>query len=445
MTIYALASGRGKAGIAVIRLSGARAARAVETLTKAPPPEAGTARLRRIVDPETGDEIDRGLVLFFQSPQSYTGEDVAEIHVHGGPAVVNGVLRALGEIEGLRPAEGGEFTRRAFENGKLDLTRAEAIVDLVNAETEGQRRQALRQMEGALGELYEEWRSAMLRDLAWIEAVIDFPEEDVPAEVPDSIWKGLETVRDAVEAHLADRGAGERVREGFRVAIVGPPNVGKSSLLNALARRDAAIVSDIAGTTRDVVEVHLEIGGYLMTLADTAGLRESEDPIEREGTRRARDVARRADVALIVRDASLLKENPAEEGIESAERWIVWNKIDLVTGREFKNLAVRDDGGIFLSAKTGGGLSVLEKKLADFVESQGYGGAGEVMLTRARHRNALELALDHLKQALEDRSRGLELIAEDIRLAARGLGRITGRVDVEDLLDVVFRDFCIGK
>ena len=445
MTIYALASGRGKAGIAVIRLSGPRVGAAIEALTGKPAPQAGTMKLRVIRDPDTGEEIDRGLVLLFKGPNSYTGEDVAEFHVHGGPAVVNRLLEALGKVEGLRPAEGGEFTRRAFENGRLDLTRAEAIGDLVNAETEGQRRQALRQMEGALGDLYEGWRAAIMKDLAWIEAVIDFPEEEVPVEVPDQIWASLAKLRERIEDHLADKRSGERVREGFRIAIVGPPNVGKSSLLNALAKRDAAIVSDIAGTTRDVVEVHLEIGGYLMIVSDTAGLRDSEDPIEREGTRRARDVARKADVALLVRDASKLNETPPEEAIDCTERWVVWNKVDLLRGGDFKKLAMRDDDGVFVSAKTGGGIVALEERLAEFVDHQGFSGGGEVVLTRTRHRRALEEASKRLGEALADRDRDLELIAEDIRLSARSLGRITGRVDVEELLDVVFRDFCIGK
>ncbi len=445
MTIYALASGRGKAGIAVIRLSGPRVAAAVEDLTGKGAPEAGRVSLRAIRDPGSGEEIDRGLVLFFKGPQSYTGEDVAEFHVHGGPAVVARLLEILGRIEGLRPAEGGEFTRRAFENGRLDLTRAEAVGDLINAETEGQRRQALRQMEGALGELYEGWRSAIVKDLAWIEAVIDFPEEEVPVEVPDQIWSSLGKLSAAIENHLADGHVGERVREGFRIAIVGPPNVGKSSLLNALARREAAIVSEIAGTTRDVVEVRLEIGGFLMTVADTAGLRESEDPIEREGTRRAREVARRADIALLVRDASKLRESPPEEVVDCTERWVVWNKVDLLRGGDFRELAMRDDEGVFVSAKTGGGIAALEQRLAEFVEHQNIGGGGEVVLTRERHRRALEEASDRLREALSDRSRDLELIAEEVRLSARSLGRITGRVDVEDVLDVVFRDFCIGK
>jgi len=445
MTIYALASGRGKAGIAVIRVSGPNAGAAIEALTKTFVPPPATARLRKIVDPRTDTEIDRGLVIFFPGPESYTGEDIAEFQVHGGAAVVAAVLDALGGVDGLRPAEAGEFTRRAFENGRLDLTRAEAVADLINAETEGQRRQALRQMEGAQAKVYEAWRSAILKCLAWIEAVIDFPEEETPEQIPEDVWTRLSGLRKEISEKLADSGVGERIRSGFRVAIVGPPNVGKSSVLNALAKRDAAIVSDIAGTTRDVVEVHLEIGGFLMIVADTAGLRESEDPIEREGTRRARETARRADVALVVRDASKMAQTPGEETIEAEERWIVWNKVDLVRGESFKRLAKGEDDGILTSAISGGGIPALEKRLVEYVEAQGFGGAGDAVITRARHRKALEAAIGHLDDALADRGRDLELIAEDIRLAARDLGRITGQVDVEDLLDVVFRDFCIGK
>ena len=445
MTIYALASGRGKAGIAVIRVSGPKSGAAIEALTETFIPPPGTARLRKIIDPRNNAEIDRGLVLFFPGPDSYTGEDIAEFHVHGGTAVIAAVLGGLGAVEGLRPAEPGEFTRRAFENGRLDLTRAEAVADLINAETEGQRRQAVRQMEGAQAKIYEAWRAAILKNLAWIEAVIDFPEEETPEQVPDDVWRGLERLKTEIDAKLGDSGVGERVRSGFRVAIVGPPNVGKSSLLNALAKRDAAIVSDIAGTTRDVVEVHLEIGGFLMIVADTAGLRESDDPIEREGTRRARETARRADVALVVRDASKKGATPSEESIEAEERWIVWNKVDLLRGEDFKRLAKAEDDGIFTSAATGGGIAALEERLTEFVEAQGYGGAGDAVITRARHRRALEAAVGHLDEVLADRRRDLELIAEDVRLASRELGRIIGRVDVEDVLDVVFRDFCIGK
>jgi tRNA modification GTPase len=449
MTIYALGSGRGKAGIAIVRVSGPKAGPAVEALTKSYVPPPATARLRKIVDPGTGEEIDRGLVLFFQGPETYTGEDVAEFHVHGGPAVVGAVLGALGRVDGLRPAEPGEFTRRGFENGRLDLTRAEAIGDLVNAETENQRRQALRQMEGAQGRLYEGWRGEILKSLAWIEAVIDFPDEKAAEEDSEEVlgnaWNRLDRLKGEIEEHLEDGRVGERVREGFRVAIVGPPNVGKSSLLNALARREAAIVSDIAGTTRDVVEVRLEIGGFLMTVADTAGLRESVDPIEQEGTRRARAAARHADVALVVRDAGNQENAPAEEDIEAEERWIVWNKVDLLRGEAFKRLSKTDDGGIFVSAVTGGGISGLEKRLVEFVEAQGLGDSGDAVITRARHRKALESAVAHLGTALEDPEQELELTAEEVRLAARDIGRITGRVDVEDLLDVVFRDFCIGK
>jgi tRNA modification GTPase len=444
-TIYALSSGRGKAAIAVLRVSGPESARAVEVLTGKPAPAPRFAALRILKDPETAEEIDQALVLYFRGPKSETGEDMAEFHVHGGAAVVASGLEALGRIPGLRPAEAGEFTRQAFENSRLDLTRVEAIADLVNAETEAQRRQALRQMAGGLDTLYEGWRSEILKHLAWIEAVIDFPEEEVPETVPDEVWSALEKLRWEIAGHLADRGVGERIREGFRIAIVGPPNVGKSSLLNALARRDAAIVSDIAGTTRDVVEVHLEIGGFVMTIADTAGLRESGDPIEREGARRAREAAKRADVTLVVRDVSRRRETIPEESIESDEKWLVWNKVDLLRGGDFKDLATGPDDGIFVSALTGGGIAGLEARLQEFVENQGFDGADGVVLTRARHRSALEGARAHLDEALVDRTRGLELIAEDIRLAARDLGRITGRVDVEDLLDVVFRDFCIGK
>lgn len=439
-TIFAPATAPGRGGVAVIRVSGPAAGRAVESLGSGPLPPARLATLARLTDPAGGEHIDTGLVLWFPAPRSFTGEDVAEFHVHGGRAVTAALLDALGRLPGLRPAEPGEFSRRAFENGKFDLTEAEAVADLVDAETSAQRRQALRQMEGELGRLYEGWRERLVRALAYAEADIDFPEEDLPSGLPDAVRPVLEALAFEIADHLADGGRGERLREGIAIAILGPPNAGKSSLLNALARRDAAIVSERAGTTRDVVEVHLDLGGYPVLVADTAGLREADDEIEGEGIRRALLRAERADLKLAVFDATVLPAVDERTAALIDERTIVVvNKADRVADLDPSTVA---PGAFLVSAATGQGLPALLGRLAGLVEER-FGLGGGPALTRARHRSALEECREALARAL---SAGYaELAAEDMRLAVRALGRITGRVDVEELLDVIFRDFCIGK
>ncbi len=436
-TIYALSSAGGRAGVAVIRVSGPAVSDVVEALTggKSPPPRE--AALRRLVDPANGAALDRALVIRFAGPHSFTGEDVAEFHVHGGRAVVEGVLSALGRLSDLRAALPGEFTRRAFENGKLDLTEAEGLADLIDAETEAQRRQALRQMEGALGQLYEGWRGRLIRVLAYAEAEIDFADEDIPGDLMKRLGPEIEALAGEIQSHLDDGRRGERLREGVEVAIVGPPNVGKSSLLNRLAGRDAAIVSDEAGTTRDVLEVRLDLGGVPVTLADTAGLREAEGAIEKEGIRRGLAKAQSADMRLVMVAA---KRGGGVEGdfdlAQSGDLRIV-NKADMGDGVS---------GALAISALTGAGIEALVAALTERVSAL-FGASEHPVITRARHREGLEACVVELGRAraglMEERSG--ELVAEDLRLAARSLGRITGRVDVEDLLDVVFRDFCIGK
>lgn len=441
-TIFALATAPGLAGIAVLRLSGRDAGSALERLAGSLP-EPRRVALRRFRDPCTGETIDTGLALWLPGPASYTGEDMAELQVHGGRAVPGALLKALGAIPGLRLAEPGEFTRRAFENGKLDLTEAEAIADLVHAETEAQRRQAQRQLAGELGRLYESWRARLLTLLAHWEAAIDFPDE-VADEAGLEVAGELSRLREEIAAHLADGRRGERLREGLSVAIVGPPNAGKSSLLNWLARRDAAIVSASAGTTRDVVEVHLDLGGYPVTLADTAGLRGAADEVEAEGIRRALDRAAAADLRIVVLDAS--GGEPLTEPLKGQlgpDAIVIANKSDLVpSSRELTPPAE-----LAVSVRTGAGMPALLERLENEVRNRLGGGSGGPVLTRARHRHALEECLASLERALSSLGeRALpELLAEDLRLAVRNLGRITGKVDVETMLDIVFREFCIGK
>lgn len=433
-TIFALSSGRGRAGVAVIRVSGPQAGLAVEALTGAELPEPRLAALRQFFAAD-GALIDEGLVLWFPAPASFTGVDVAEFHVHGGRAVVAAMLQALDALPGLRPAEAGEFTRRAVENGKFDLTQAEALADLINAETEAQRRQAVRQYGGALAALYEDWRTRLIRAAAWAEAAIDFSDEEIPADALASARTQVTEILGEIRGHLNDDRRGEILRDGFYLTVIGPPNSGKSSLINALARRDVAIVSDIPGTTRDVVEVHLDLGGYPVILADTAGLRASADAIESEGVRRALERAESADAVLLLLDAAA--EHPfagLPDAAQTSATLPVWNKIDLPH-------PARD--GLAISVKTGQGLDALLAALADLVRTSTGSGDTSPPLTRQRHRRALTDASEALTRALA--ADAPELIAEELRLALRALGRITGRVDIEDLLDVVFRDFCIGK
>lgn len=439
-TIYALATAPGRAGVAVLRISGAQAGAALTALTGKPLPAPRLATLRRLIDPQTGEGLDQALLLWFPGPASFTGEDVAELHLHGGRAVTAGVAAALSGLPGLRPAEAGEFTRRAFAAGKLDLTGVEGLADLVDAETAAQRRQALRQMGGALARRVEGWRDRLLRLLAHAEADIDFPDEDLPGGLAEGVAVGVRDLADALSAALADGHRGERLRDGLHVVIVGAPNVGKSSLLNALARRDAAIVSHLAGTTRDVVEVHLELGGYPVILADTAGLRDGGDVIEQEGMARARARAEDADIVLAVVDAARLPAvEPETLALLDQRSLLLVNKCDLAATIPVE---VAGRPTLALSARSGEGLDRLLAALSARC-AELFAGAQDGAITRARHRAALEECRDRLQDAL--RAPAPELAAEDLRLAARGLGRITGRVDVEDLLDVIFRDFCIGK
>ncbi len=434
-TIFALSTAPGRAGIAVVRVSGTGAREAWRALTASAVPEPRRAVLRRIRD-QDGEHIDEALALFFAGPASATGEDVVEFHLHGGRAISEAVLRALSQVPGLRAAEAGEFTRRAVLAGKLDLTQAEALADLIDAETEAQRKQALRQYEGGLAALYEGWRAELIRVAAWAEAAIDFPDEDLPQDLDAKLHAPITALLHDMRAHLDDSRAGEIVREGVMLTIIGAPNAGKSSLLNALAKRDVAIVSETPGTTRDVVEVRLDLGGVLVHCADTAGLREARDTIEAEGVRRALARAADSDMTLLVLDGSAA-DPFAGLGAEVVARatLTVWNKRDLAWP------CPRD--GLAISARTGEGLEALTARLSEQVQNRLARRTADAPMTRARHREGVTQAVAALARA--EQATAPELVAEDLRLALRALGRITGRVDIEELLDVVFRDFCIGK
>ena len=420
-----------------------------------------------------GAPIDDALVLWFPAPASATGEDVAELHVHGSQAVIAALFAELQKIDGVRPAEAGEFTRRSFENGKLDLTEVEGLADLIDADTEMQRRQALRQLKGFLGKRVEAWRAKIIEACALIEADIDFSDEgDVPDELLQPALQVAEALRGEIQESLGKSARSERLREGLVVAIAGPPNAGKSTLLNRLANREAAIVSPHAGTTRDVIEVHLDLGGYPLVLIDTAGIRDSDDPVEQEGVRRARDRAGQADLVLWLMDATAADEARGEEF--GAEVWTVLNKTDLVAGQGTSPNSVHScesgdpeprggraaalartgsplrrgragEGRLFaISAETGQGVGALTGALAEFAAS--YFGAGEsALVSRARHRALLQQAADALGRAGQSRALGEEIVAEELRAAAGALGRLIGRVDVEDVLSKIFKDFCIGK
>ena len=440
-TIFALSSGGGRAAIAVIRVSGHAAAEALTRIGGRPLPEPRRATLRRFREPATGAAIDRGLALWFPAPASATGEDMSEFHLHGGPAVIAALCDALAAIPGLRPAEPGEFTRRAFEAGRLDLTEAEGIADLVAAETEAQRRQALAQMEGGLHRLYDGWRARLMALRANVEAAIDFSDQELGDDPLAAAAPGLGALEAEVAAHLDDARRGERLREGFCIAIVGAPNAGKSSLLNRLAGRDAAIVSTRAGTTRDVVEVRLDLGGWPLTLADTAGLRESRDEIESEGVRRALARAASADLSLVVFDGALWPEADAQSlALLGDDALAVLNKTDLLS--DAAPTAIAGHAVLGVSCLTGAGIDALLETLTEEIARR-YPAGGAPALTRARHRQAVVECRDALARAIAGPAD--ERLAEELRLAAHALGRITGRVDVEAMLDLVFRDFCIGK
>jgi tRNA modification GTPase len=450
-TIFALSSGQPPAAIAVVRICGPQTRVALEKLMGGLP-EPRRATLARVRDPASGEVIDEALALWFPGPRSETGEDMAELQLHGGRAIVAAVLEALGKIEGCRPAEPGEFTRRAFANGRLDLTAVEGLADLIAADTAAQRRQAFRQLKGLIGDRAEVWRRQIIEALALVEVRIDFSDEaDVPENLIAPALHAAQQLRDEIAAKLAGGGHAERLRDGLVVAIAGPPNAGKSTLLNRLARREAAIVSPYPGTTRDVIEVHLDLAGYPLTLLDTAGIRDSTDPVEQEGVRRARARAEAADLVLWVSDTSASGKtaDDADKMIGKSINWMVNNKTDLAGDKLWKVSESQFGRGtkrsFAISAATGMGVDGLVEALRAFA-SDFFASTEAPVTTRARHRAALERTVAALDRAAGEGESGREeIVAEELRLAATELGRLTGRVDVEDILDVIFRDFCIGK
>jgi len=443
MTIYALSTGSGISGIAIIRVSGPDTKEVIKKLTNSTLPKPRQATKKKFNKINTNELIDEGILLWFPGPESYTGEDMAEIHVHGSRAVIEAIQDTISSIENCRLAEPGEFTKIAFQNGKINLLKAESISDLISSETEIQRQQAIKIMSGKSSEKFNLIREKLLKILSNVEAKIDFPEDDLPKDVVKSIKIESKNIRDEIQKILNDQKVGERIREGFKVAIIGPPNVGKSSLLNYLSKRDVAIVSEIAGTTRDVIEVHLNIDGYPVIMSDTAGIRESKNEIEEKGVKLAFQRAQDADLNLILLEpkstdfSSFLNDLADEKGI------IVVNKSDL--GTEKLDDKVKKYNPIIISIKDEKNLdklifSIKENLKNKFITSE------DILITRARHRENLEQCLNNLKNFEEKNDQNdFDKAAEDLRLATRHLGVIVGKVDVEEILGSIFSDFCIGK
>ena len=443
MTIYALSSWPGVSGIAVVRVSGKETAEVVKQLTGDDLPVPRVAVLKKLKNSNTNEMIDQGIVLWFPGPNSYTGEDLAEFHVHGSRAVVSALHSSISGIKNCRLAEPGEFTKLAFQNGKINLLKAEGIADLVSAETEIQRKQAVEIMSGKSSDKFTSWRAKLLKILAHVEAKIDFPDEDLPKDILDEIQKTSNQVSKEIEKVLDDQKVGERIREGFKIAIVGPTNAGKSSLLNYLSKRDVAIVSEIAGTTRDVIETHLNLDGYPVVVSDTAGIRESKNEIEKKGIKLALNRAEDADLKLIIVDdksvdfTSVLKELIDENAI------LVVNKSDLLVGNINNELKKHDH--ILVSIKNNLNLDKLILKIKKKLENK-FISYGDILITRERHRQHLEQCISHLKNFKnKNGSEDYDKAAEDLRLATRHLGMIVGKVDVEEILGSIFNDFCIGK
>ncbi len=443
MTIYALSSGPGISGVAVIRVSGQETSKVIKLLTGMEPPKPRVATLRKINKINTSELIDEGLILWFPGPESYTGEDMAEIQVHGSKAVVDALNSSLSNIENCRLAEPGEFTKLAFQNGKINLLKAESIADLISSETEIQRQQAIKIMNGKSSDQFNFLREKLLKILSHVEAKIDFPEEDLPNNILDEIKNSSDEVINKIKKILNDQKVGERIREGFKIAILGPTNAGKSSLMNYLSDRDVAIVSEIAGTTRDVIETHLNIDGYPVIISDTAGIRDSKDEIEKKGIKLSLDRAEKADLKLVVVDAKSLDFTDFLKGLLNENSILVINKSDLL--EKDIDPEIKKTNHVLISIKENNNIDELILKIKNNLKHK-FLTSDDILITRERHRQHLQKCLDHLnnfnqKKEIED----FDKAAEDLRLATRHLGMIVGEVDVEEILGSIFNDFCIGK
>jgi len=443
MTIYALSSGPGVSGIAVIRISGQETSKAIELLTGKPVPNPRVATLRKINKINTSDLIDEGIILWFPGPESYTGEDMAEIQVHGSKAVVDALHSTISNIENCRLAEPGEFTKLAFQNGKINLLKAESVADLISSETEIQRQQAIKIMNGKSADQFNFLREKLLKILSHVEAKIDFPDEDLPNDILEEIKKSSDEVLKNIEKILNDQKVGERIREGFKIAILGPTNAGKSSLLNHLSSRDVAIVSEIAGTTRDVIETHLNIDGYPVIVSDTAGIRESKNEIERKGIKLSLIRAEEADLKLVVVDAKNLDFTDVLKGLLDENAILVINKSDLLVGDI--DIEIKKLDHVLISIKENLNIDELILKIKNNLKNK-FITSDDILITRERHRQHLEQCLEHLKNFnKKNEVEDFDKAAEDLRLATRHLGMIVGKVDVEEILGSIFNDFCIGK
>ena len=443
MTIFALSSGPGTSGVAIIRISGPEASNVIKSLTRKEIPKPRMAVLRKINNINTSELIDEGIIIWFPGPESYTGEDMAEIHIHGGKAVILAVQNEISKIKNCRFAEPGEFTKLAFQNGKINLLKAESIADLISAETEIQRLQAVNIMQGQSSQKFNELREKLLKLLSFIEAKIDFPEEDLPEDNLKKIKKDATEVLDNIDKILNDQKVGEIIREGFKIAIVGPTNAGKSSLLNNLSNREVAIVSEIAGTTRDVIETHLNIDGYPVIISDTAGIRNSKDEIEKKGIKLSLDKAENADLKLVVVDAKSIDLRGFLNDLLKNNAILVINKSDLLNEKLDSNVSRFDH--VLISLKENFNIDKLILKIKSSLKNK-FISQEDILITRERHRQHLIQSADHLRNFLDKNSKkDFDKAAEDLRLATRHLGMIVGKVDVEEILGSIFNDFCIGK
>ena len=443
MTIYALSSGPGISGVAVVRVSGRHTSEVIKRVTGEDLPVPRVATLKKFNNINNNELIDEGVIIWFPGPNSYTGEDLAEFHVHGSRAVISALHASISKVKNCRLAEPGEFTKRAFQNGKINLLKAESIADLISSETEIQRKQAIKIMSGKFSDQYDSWRDKLLKILSHVEAKIDFPDEDLPKDIIKKIQNTSDQVATEITKALDDQKVGERIREGFKIAIVGPTNAGKSSLLNYLSKRDVAIVSEVSGTTRDVIETHLNLDGYPVIVSDTAGIRDSKNEIEKKGIKLALKKAEDADLKLVIIDAKSDDFTAILGDLMDKNAILVVNKSDLFNGTIDKQFKKYDH--VLISIKNNLNLDQLITKIKSKLESK-FISSEDILITRERHRQHLEQCISHLKDFKnKNGNEEFDKAAEDLRLATRQLGMIVGKVDVEEILGSIFNDFCIGK